>query len=382
MKYFNFKNKKSKDLSEWEAYKLKSETSQEEQLPLRKYELIRTKEFVLYVLNKRTRTKYSIKINRCLALLARKHNCLIKYYEKDMAAYTEDNKNLYIFADKVRNEQELGYHRAKFVDRYGAENIEIISLQKSDICPFIELDFDTIRNYYKTYKFPDWFKPYIKMRHFRICNTKLRFVFTERRLTDTSKHSADEKYRRDLLKVADPCKCYFSLCRFLDSKKEQKGLGYAIRDLTYFALDVDGKCKNDYHLVDQNGICVNCLIDAKIKVAKVKKRLEEYGKIKVIKELFSGGKGFHLHNEFDGKRELSQKQFLDIINFINKEEELVDTFIFERNGEEVWDEHRIFRTPLCVSGDSCCIVKEGEITRLPVKDEIIYPKQKPLYNKL
>lgn len=364
MKMYFFGTKLSYNLNEYDSYKVLEET--EEFVSPKKYDYLRTNEFAIYKLNKRSRTKQSIKIRRALAVIA-KGKGLVKYNEKLNLAFTENDT--YVFADRVQNEREYYYHLNKYV---GIKNPVVISLTKSDICRYIELDTKTIYNYYKnSFVFPEWFRKFIKMRAFRAYSS-MGFNFNTRRYNDT-KWTAEEKFKHDFVKGnVDIYKVYFTLARVLDSRLDACGRGYPLAGLIYLALDIDGKCDGS-HMIEERGICVKCLENSNIKLAKAIKQIKGIPNLIIIKQLFSGTKGWHLHLEFDGKREVSEEVLRNIIKTINKDENLVDWFDGkEINGVREFDLFRILKTSNSVDATTGCLVYD-QIIRLDLKDKICEP---------
>ena len=363
MKQYYFKDKQSYNLSEYEAF-IKRDNADEFVSP-KKYDYLRTREYVIYRTNKKTRSKQSIKIRRALALISKNEECLVKYDEENNIAFTKGNT--YIFADRVQNEKEYDYHLSKFE---GGKNPVVISLIKTYLCNYVQLDNKTIYDYYKKeFIFPKWFRSYLKMRAFRAYSSR-GFDFNSRRYNDT-KWTAEDKFKHDFVKSgSDIFKVYFTLARVLDSKLDSCGKGYPISGLMYLALDIDGKC-DGLHLINSNGICTKCLADSNKKLVKVLKIVDGIPNIKLVKRLFSGSKGWHLHLEYNGKREVSEEILRNIIKTVNKEEELVDYFDGkEIDGVREFDLYRIFKIPGSCSADTACLVSE-DIQRLGVEDVII-----------
>ena len=192
IKQYFFKTKKSYNLSEFDSYIIKEST--DFFVSPKKYDYLRTPQFVIYNTNKRTRTKSNLKIRRALAIMARKTGDLVRYNEKTGLAFTKDNT--YIFADAVRTDYELKYHLSKYG---GLENPLVISLTKSDIAPYIQLDNKPIYEYYKlSFVFPEWFRKFLKMRALRAFSS-MGFNFNTRRYNDT-KWTAEEKFKHDFVK--------------------------------------------------------------------------------------------------------------------------------------------------------------------------------------
>lgn len=366
IKQYFFKTKTSYNLSEFEAYKIKRTIS--EFVSPKKYDYLRTKKFVIYQKNKRTRTRQNLKIRRALAVLAKNNDGAIEYDENKNIAFARDAT--YIFADRIFSEQELEFHKNKIPELF---NPIVVSLSKSLYSKYIELDNKTMYNYYKNqFAFPDWFRKFLKMRALRAFSS-MGFNFNTRRYNDT-KWTAEDKFRHDFVKGnLDIYKVYFTLARVLDSKLDACGKGFPLSGLMYLALDIDGKC-DGLHLIDNMGICIKCLEDSNIKLDKALEKIKDITNLKIVKILFSGTKGWHLHLEFDGKREVSEKVIREIITEINKEEQLVDWF----DGKEIggirsFDLYRIFKIPLTIDATTGCMVDEN-ITRLDLNDHICEPK--------
>ena len=365
MKMYFFGTRLSYNLNEYDAYKVFEET--EDFVSPKKYDYLRTTEFAIYKLNKKSKTKQSIKIRRALAVIAREVNGIIKYDERLGLAFTKDA--IYVFADRVQNEEEYKYHINKYA---GIKNPIVISLAKSSICKYIELDNKTIYDYYKNrFVFPDWFREWKKMRAFRAYSS-MGFNFNTRRYNDT-KWTAEEKFKHDFVKEnIDIYKVYFTLARVLDSKLDSSGKGYPLAGLIYLALDIDGKC-DGVHIIDERGICIKCLENSNVKLSKTIEKINEIPNLVVIKQLFSGVKGWHLHLKLDGKREASEEVLRCIIKRINKDENLVDWFDGkEVNGVREFDLFRIMKTPNTVDATTGCLVYD-QIIRLDLKDKICEP---------
>ena len=366
IKMYYFKDKGSYNVGEYDSFKIREEI--DEFVSLKKYDYLRTSDFVIYNPNKRTRTKQNLKIRRAVSLISKETGDLVRYNEDLKIAFTKDKS--YVFAEKVQSMGEYEYYLTKFS---GLKNPVIISLTKSQICRYVELDTKTIYDYYKhNFVFPKWFRRFLKMRALRVYSS-MGFNFNSRRYNDT-KHSAEEKFRHDFVKRnMDIYKVYFTLARMLDSKLDRCGKGFPIKGLMYLVLDIDGKC-DGIHLVDNRGICIKCLEDSNAKLAKTIEKIRNIPNLIIIKQLFSGTKGWHLHMEFNGKREVSEEVLRGIIKFINSEENLVDWFDGkEIDGVRQFDTSRIMK--LCDSIDitTGCIVRE-EIKRLNLNDQICEPK--------
>lgn len=361
IKLYYFKDRKSRNLSEFEAYKIREDV--DEFVSLKKYDYLRTNQFVIYNPNKRTRTRQSIKIRRALAVLARQNGGFIKYDEKLNVAFTKNES--FIFADRVQTDDERDYHLNKFI---GLKNPKVISLIKSNICLYIDLDTKTIYNYYKKYAFPDWFRKFLKMRAVRAFSS-MGFNFNTRRYTDT-KWTAEQKFKHDFINPnLDIHKVYFTLARVLDSKLDSCGKGFPLSGLIYLALDIDGKCEGS-HLINETGICVKCLKNSNEKLMKALKKINDIPELHLVKRLFSGTKGWHLHLEYKGKREINEAEIREIIGKINSEENLVDWFDGkEKEGIRQFDLFRIFKLPGSLDSTTACLVDE-EIKRLDVNDNL------------
>ena len=366
-KIYKYGEGKAKHLSDFEADSLIKQIPKSEKKPQREYELVRTSKGVIYQTNRRQRTKYSFKIKRLCALLAKRSSQNIIYDEKTNIILI--NNTAVIIADRVRTEEEQEYHINKAKEKYPSYEIEIVSLSKSNLVPSFKMDTKTIENYYKKdFKFPMWFREYLKMRSFRVMNTANSFAFSSRRYNDTSKWTAEQKLVNDLVrqnKYGDPGKIYFTLARMLDSKLDRTGKGFPLKNLILLVLDVDGKC-DGMHEINSQGICIKCMNEAFEKERKVKQILLESKYPLPIKTLFSGGKGLHLHFCM----ETTQDKMKEIIDFVNKDEELVDSFL-DKDGN--FDTYRIFKCPSSCSAESACLIDEG-LKRLDVRDLIVSPK--------
>lgn len=364
-KLFIFGAKKSKHLSDFEAHNIISQIPHEFKKQPKQWEMLRTKNGVIYTTNRKQRTKHAFRIKRLCALLARKHKHNALYDEKKGLVFFDDKS--YIIADQIKTKDEYDFHLKRC--SWKSPDAEIVSLTKSGLAPYLEMDAKTIREYYKTYKFPKWFKPFLKMRHFRAMDCSSRFVFSSRRYNNTSKWKAEDKFRRDMMKLKEIGKCYYSIARMLDSKKEAEGKGIPV-DLIVPVLDVDGKC-DGMHEINKQGICTKCMDDAERKLKKVEKRISEYYGFEVLKRLFSGSKGWHIYLRHK-KKEISQKELLGLIIKLNSSEDLVDNFCFTKEGVFQWDMHRIFKVPGTIDATTACLISE-KIKRIDVQDKICEP---------
>jgi len=56
----------------------------------------------------------------------------------------------------------------------------------------------------------------------------------------------------------------------------------------------------------------------------------------------------------------------------------IDDFSFKdkKTGVQKWNSHQVWKVPFSIDASSACIIKEGKLTRLDVKDKIIQPKVK------
>lgn len=365
IKIYYFKDKKSYNISEFESYKIKEDIK--EFVSPKKYDYLRTNEFVIYNPNKRARTRRALKIRRAIALIAKETKCPVKFDDKMSIAFT--SSNVYVFADRVQDKEEYSYYISKYAN---LKNPVVISLTKSRFCSYIELDNKTIYNYYKnSFVFPEWFRKFLKMRAIRAYSS-MGFNFNSRRYNDT-KWTAEDKFRHDFVKSGlDIYKIYFTLARVLDSKLDACGKGYPLSGLIYLALDIDGKC-DGCHLIDERGICTKCIKDSNSKLIRTLKKIDTIPGLVLLKRLFSGTKGWHLHLEYEGKRELSEEKMREIIGTINSEEQLVDWFDGkEIDGVRQFDLFRIFKVANTCDATTACLVNE-KIKRLDVNDKICEP---------
>lgn len=366
-KLYIYGDKKSKHLSEFQADKIIKDVPQELQKEKGEYELLKTGKGVIYQTNRRQKTKYSFKIKRLCALLSKLHKQNILYDEKHNFIFTAGK--IYVIADRVQTEEELEFHKNKIKDYAevpSTTKIEVISLTKSKLVPTFIMDTETIKDYYKKeFKFPSWFRPFLKQRAFRVMNITNSFAFSSRRYNDTSKWTAEEKFVNDLVLknvFGEPGKVYFTLARMLDSKLDREGNGRPLINLMLGVLDIDGECEG-MHEINEFGICIKCMQLALEKESKVRKKLLESEFPYPIKTLFSGGKGLHLHL---GK-EITQNEMKRMIEYLNKDEELVDWF---KDKDGNFDSYRIFKCPATVSAETACLIDET-IKRIDVQDKII-----------
>lgn len=367
MKYVIFGSKEkpieSRTVSLYEATKLAEQLSglNSPEEP-GEYEFYRDDTCVIYNENKRSRTAQGIIKRRTAALLAQ---AIGKPVELRPEGVISDEMSYY-FADRVASDDELYFHQQR-ARQMGLDLV--LSLRGSKHAPFMSLDDRTIKKYYQSYKFPEWFKPHVGMRHFRFMLNNQRFKFQTRRYNDTSKHSADSKIVHDMRQAyCGIAKVYFSLFRCLDSKLEQQGRGHMI-DLGLLTFDLDVSHEGP-HQINEKGLCSVCMEEMKESWEELQGRLYEV-KQTCEKVIFSGTKGLHIHT----LRELHEQDFVDIIADINYEKELVDDFTFKLGDEIRFDRHRIFKVPGTVDSTTACVVDENweNPTRIPVKDKIITP---------
>lgn len=221
----------------------------------------------------------------------------------------------------------------------------------------IELDEESLKQYYESYNIPEWFKPYTKMRHYRALQTTGRWTFLNKRLNDTAKSSATKKWVETFGKPTT-WKAYYSMNRMLDSNKESTGQGRPI-PLTLCVLDVDGTHKGT-HLLSATGRCEKCAGSALGKIVCLGTRLSLLRQtintltIKVIKVLYSGQKGYHVYFNINDEAEVPTKEFCEIIKFINQHGKIVDEFINKNN----WDAHRVMKMPGSVDATTGIIIGE------------------------
>lgn len=223
----------------------------------------------------------------------------------------------------------------------------------------IKIDLDSTRKYYERYTIPEWFQPYIKMRHFRALQTCGKWEFLERRLNNNG-------FPHD---KAATWKAYYSMNRMLDSKAEKEGRGHPI-GLSLCVLDIDGKHKGLHELNDK-GECLKCRSEALKKLGRLHTKTSAMAGIQIVKVLRSGIKGFHVYFTYHQAMEIPTKQFEKLINTINKEGKIVDEF-FNKSG---WDLHRIMKLPGSVDASNGVIVSE-ENRRINFHDVVITKQEK------
>jgi|GEM_PF-7090233 len=367
MKYVIFGSKEkpisSRTLSEFEGHRLKAQLSAvNEPLDPGEYEFYRDANCVIYNTNKRTRTAQGIVKRRAAALISAGLRRPVELYDEGLSGEGAS----YYFADMVRSDEELEFHKLR-AEQMGYDMV--LSMRKSELTPYVVLDNHTIKKFYEKYTFPEWFKPFVGMRHFRFMLNSQRFAFQTRRYNDSSKHSADEKICHDMRNAyGGIAKVYFSLFRCLDSKLEQQGKGNMI-DLGLLTFDLDVKHEGP-HLIDEKGLCCLCLDKMKESWEELRSRLYEL-KQPVEKVVFSGTKGLHVH----ALKEMHQQDFVDIIADINAEKELVDDFTYDYQGEKRFDMHRIFKVPGTIDSTTACVVDESweEPRRVGVRDKVVTP---------
>mgnify|MGYP006289353461 CR=1 FL=1 len=368
MKYVTFGAKDkpvdSRTVSVYEAHRIKEQLSAlNEPCDAGEYEFYRDDTCVIYNENKRRRTAQGIVKRRAAAYLAKGCGDVV---ELDGEGVRLPDGYGWYFADRVSDGAELEFHNAR-AEELGYDGVLV--LRKSRYAPYMHIDNKAIRSYYDKFTFPDWFKPFVGMRHFRFMLNDIRFKFQTRRYNDTSKHSADSKIRHDMRQAyCGISKVYFSLFRCLDSKLEKRGQGHMI-DLGMLTFDLDVSHEGP-HIIDSRGLCSTCLSLMEERWEALQSRLYEL-KQPVEKVVFSGTKGLHVHT----LREVSEAEFVDILTDVNEGEELVDDFTYLDGNVTRFDRHRIFKVPWSVDSTTACIVDENwkNPTRIDVADRIIIP---------
>lgn len=366
-----FPSLKSKSLeSDFDLHKYIQKIPKKEWEATKKYEVFRSKKVIVYAKNKRQRIKEGIRVRRLASLLSKKYGKEVEFYpEKNIIIV--DNI-CYIIAEKINSLEE----RAFYIDRVKNNLFKrVISLKPSKYSSYFKMDLKSIRDYYKNeFRFPEDFRPYVKMKGFRSLNIDGRFSFADGRINTTSKSTMDEKFVKYFSKN-NPCKIYFSLARCLNGKRERTGKGFMLKNIIYAALDIDGNCmlKKGYHLYNSLSICKFCWEDLHKKIKHFKIKAKKIKDFKIEKILFSGSSGVHVHFSIkNGKREITEKEMLDVVKVLNKGKKLVDEFKGTKG--KGFDLFRIFRVPNSVSSDTCLIVKEFPLCRINISDEIVKPK--------
>lgn len=337
MKMFlvDFDTGQSTNLSIFDAHKIALKSWKDEEERKTPYEFFRTSQFVIFEPNRKQKTRMEFKFARAFEVLAEKYN--VTNVEYEYAGYLI---HIIHFPDlevlvvpEVRTKEELEFFIYLVYDKLRSKDLQVVSTTKSDHCAY--MTFEKFPKIYDNLKLPDWFRPFVKHRHFRQMNTNGSFNFQTRTYADSAKSTIEEKYRKDFYRKKQiPAKCYFSLAGMIDPIMEMEGNGRPFdRILEVYDIDAD----KDHGIHRGPGICPDCLSSAR-------KKLDSFKEILTPRRvLFSGKKGFHVHMG----REISEKEMLASLEMIEDSARgLVDRFIFEDEyGELRFDTHRIFKVP-------------------------------------
>jgi hypothetical protein len=345
LKLVHFRERRTYHIGEYDLARVKSELATESMRPLKgQYELLRTGDFVVYQDNRRTRFSREILARRAAALLAIESGNEVRMRGMDISA----GGHKFHFVPSLGDRGELEYHE-------GTHDARIITFARTPFAPSFKADRRTFDEYYRGYSFPDFFSPFVKMRHFRFQAVDGTFRFQSRRYSD-SKHSPSSKLVFDMGRPGDVAKCYVSLARMLDPRMEARGQGRPF-DRVMAIFDIDADKDHSEHRVGEDGVCSICLKNAR---AKADRALAEYPSARL---LFSGTKGFHMHLD----KEVSAEEYLATTEILNANQACVDDFSFERNGSRRLDMHRIIKVPGTVDATTGCIVADG-VSRLALAD--------------
>jgi hypothetical protein len=345
LKLVHFKERKTYTIGEYDLARLKGELAADSLRPLKgPYELLRTDELVVYHDNRRTRFSRELLVRRAAALLASISGGDTKVVGMDVIS---DSQRFH-FVHSVDSRDELEYYE-------GAHDAKVISLTRNTLAPYFIVDRKALDEFYRSYAFPRWFSPLVKMRHFRFQTLDGTFLFQSRRYSD-SKRDPSSKLVFDMGRPGDVAKCYVSLARMLDPRMEARGAGRPI-DRVLAVFDIDAAKDHREHIVGENGTCSLCLKDAQ---SKADCALDEFPDATV---LFSGTKGFHVHLG----REVSAVEYLEMADSLGAADAPVDDFSFERSGRRCLDMHRIIKVPGTVDAATGCLVAEG-VRRVALAD--------------
>ena len=359
---------KGRRLSEYEASRIERGVPASLRIPTKSgYELVRTREFVVYRDNRRDRFRRELLIRRALGVVARTTGSTVEWDGR----IARGGGVAYVFADRVGSKAEFEYHRSRV-----GEKTEVVALEKSPLVPWFVPDRAAFRNFYSKFEFPDWFRPRLKMRHFRFQLTDSRFAFQTRPYTASGKHGANEKFRHDLKVIGGGrvAKCYVSMARVLDPIKERAGLGRPV-DLLMPVLDIDAPKDHEVHEIGGDALCTKCLEGAR---AGVETAVAGAGAPEHI--LFSGTKGFHLHYG----EERSSSGVMALTDAANAEGArrglglIADDFSYVRDGERRFDLHRIVKVPGTADAQTACVVSKVSANlasrgRVETRDRFVWP---------
>ncbi|MFH0815537.1 MAG: hypothetical protein V1934_01795 [Methanobacteriota archaeon] len=345
MKLVHFRERRTYSIGEYDLARMNGELRADAKRPLKgPYELLRGDDFVVYQDNRRTRFSRELLVRRAATLLASISGNDAKMRGMDVAA----GGHRFRFVPSLADEGELEYYE-------GTHGAQVIALARTPLAPSFRLDMKALDEFYKNYRFPPFFAPFVKMRHFRFQALDGTFRFQSRRYSD-SKHSPSSKLVFDLGRPGNVAKCYVSLARMLDPRMEARGRGRPL-DRMLAIFDIDADKDHSEHLIGADGVCSKCFKNARSKADKA------LGEFPVARLLFSGTKGFHLHLD----KEVSAAEYLATAEALNEISAIVDDFSFERIGTRCLDMHRIIKVPSTVDAATGCLIAEG-VTRIALAD--------------
>ena len=360
MKLVNLQHLGVKNFSEYQAATWLEEHEKELIETNDTHLLGRTKNDLLYKMNKTVETKRQIYESRLAALIALKTGKPVTIWNHVLKSGDKKYKT----ADRVHSKEELAWHSKKG---------EVISLTQTTLCPYFKLDTESVKQHYNTFSLPKWFEPYTKFRHFRYRLLNAQWEF-QKRLYNSTNGTSTSKLKHDIRRYNNLIiKAYFSLGRFLNPKKEKHGTARQLK-IYYVAFDIDGKdhfpCK-----IESTGLCNDCMVTATRKLHAFREAIIAIKGLKIENVLYSGTKGFHVHCSVNGERETDLKTFTLLNRYlIENHPDIIDNFTFQDHyGDWQYDTHRIFKIPNSVDCTSGVLCSET-FKRLNVQDSLVLPK--------
>ncbi|MFX1452278.1 MAG: hypothetical protein ACFFCM_15680 [Promethearchaeota archaeon] len=226
-------------------------------------------------------------------------------------------------------------------------------------------DWESIKNYYATFKFPEWIKDSVPHRHFRFLLPNGKWKGAKRKFTKTPKHTPTSKFFQAIkwLKFWLPVKIYYTMSRMVNPPAEYFGRGYPMSKLlAVFDIDSDAHI----HIIGSEGYCKQCIKESikKVKLSEEILRNEGYH----TKTIFSGKKGFHIYlMEEERALEITYNELEEIIE---KLQGLTDSVTFKGKDNQ-FDVHRLIKVPCTIDATTGMIIDEG-FNKLNLKDELIF----------
>jgi len=331
---------------------------------------------ILYKTNRRTKAKHDFYNQRLINILVRDNGSAIKGkfidVNKERTEVDAVSKNeIYEIKTYVPNQQTIDWYEHK-MEKFNIDHIYLVSprIDKKHADKLVIKKPITLCRL-EVYKEPvfKWFRNMpvetrinYHYRHVRIMDPNLRFMFQQRLFSNTSKHTTENKVRKEFMRLSAESliwKAYYSLNQFFDPVYESTGRGRGKNSFVpAFDIDTD---KHNEHEYNGHQYCSKCIESAKKKLESAKKKLDNVEEI-----YFSGGKGFHVYTGWD---EVDEKRMIELNQLLAPE---ADQFTFLRPEGTRFDEHRIVKFPHSVCGDTLCAVEPyaGEIVEIQTTDQL------------